>query len=117
MPLAAVPPIEFAGYPLNVPEPITIFLREWLWWTFTNGFSISFVLPGVLLFLFLVLFPGSAPARGLPSLFGRKNPKTQFLLGIGGGAVVWRVFLAGYLFEESATNFTVARPPFCEVRP
>jgi predicted acylesterase/phospholipase RssA len=117
MPLAAAPPIEFLGYTFNLPEPITIFLREWLWWTFTNGFAVSFVLPGVLLFLILVLFNRFGSGLGLSSLFWRKNPTTQFLVGIGIGAVVWQVFLAGYLFEEFATNFTVDRPPFCEVRP
>jgi hypothetical protein len=115
--LAAVPPIELFGRPIHLPDPLTIFLREWVWWTFTNGFSVSLVLPGVLVFLGLVLFYRLGSSLGLPSLFWRESPRIQFMVGIGVGALVWQVFLAGYLFEEFATNFTVDRPPFCEVRP
>ncbi|HJZ55123.1 MAG TPA: hypothetical protein VKE74_09205, partial [Gemmataceae bacterium] len=117
VPLADAPPIEIFNLTLHLPEPLTIFLREWVWWTFINGFSVSLVLPGVLVFLGLVLFLRYGSALGLPTLFWRQDPWAQFLVGVGVGAVVWQVILAGYLFEEFATNFTVDRPPFCEVRP
>ncbi len=116
LPIAAAPPIEIFNRSVNLVEPLNVFLREWLWWTFTNGFSLSFVLPGVLAFLVLVLFFGFGSGLGLPTLFWRKSAKSQLMIGIGIGAVVWQVFLAGYLFEEFATNFTIDRPPFCEMR-
>lgn len=100
-----------------IPEPLQVFIREWFWWTFVNGFSISLVLPGVLLFLALVLFFRVGAGLGLPLLFWRTHRGAQFLVGVGIGAVVWQVLLAGYLFEEFATNFTADRPPFCEIRP
>jgi predicted acylesterase/phospholipase RssA len=115
LPLAEVPPIVLYGRPL--PEPVTVFLREWVWWTFTNGFSVSLVLPGVLLFLGLVLFHRFGSSLGLPTLFWRAAPRSQFMVGIGVGALIFQVLLAGYLFEEFTTNFTVDRPPFCEIRP
>jgi predicted acylesterase/phospholipase RssA len=100
-----------------LPEPVTVFLREWVWWTLLNGFSVPLALPAVVVFLVLVLFFRLGIGIGLPRLFWHPDRFPQFMIGIGVGAVVWQTLLAGYVFEEFATNFTVDRPPFCEVRP
>jgi hypothetical protein len=100
-----------------LPEPVQVFLREWVWWTLLNGFSVPLALPSVLVFLVLVLFFRFGIGLGLPRLFWHPERGVQFMVGIGIGAVLWQVFFAGYVFEEFATNFTVDRPPFCEVRP
>src|SRR3954470_16522907 len=97
----------FRGAPMSlllavIPEPVQVFIREWLWWTFVNGFSISLVLPGVLVFLALVLFRRFGAGLGLPLLYWRTNRGAQLLVGVGVGAVVFQVLLAGYLFEEFA---------------
>ncbi len=100
----------------DVPEPVHVVLRDWVWWTLMNGFSVPLALPAVLLFLVLVLFFRLGAGLGIPRLFWHPERLPQFMVGIGIGAVLWQVFLAGYVFEEFATNFTVDRPPFCEVR-
>ncbi len=96
---------------------------------FLHGFCVSLVRPGIVIFLALVLL-GMGRGLGLPLLFWRPREKSkrpaagkteaapwpQFLVGIGIGALLWQVLLAGYLFEEFATNYTLDRPPFCEVR-
>lgn len=114
--LSDTTPLRVFGRTQELPEPLTTFLREWVWWTFINGFSVSLVLPGVFGVLFLVLFLRLGSSLGLPSLFWRATVRQQLMVGIGVGALVWQVLLAGYLFEEFATNFTVDRPPFCEIR-
>ena len=101
----------------TLPEPVHIFLREWVWWTLLNGFSVPLALPAVLIFLVLFLFFRFGIGLGSPRLFWLPDPVPQFMVGIGIGAVTWQLFLAGYSFEEFATNFTIDRPPFCEVRP
>ncbi|MCE9565542.1 MAG: patatin-like phospholipase family protein [Planctomycetes bacterium] len=97
---------------------------------FVHGFCVSLVRPGIVIFLVLVLL-GLGRGIGLPILFWRPREKSehpeagktnaarwpQFLVGIGIGALVWQVLLGGYLFEEFATNYTLDRSPFCEVRP
>lgn len=112
--------------------------REWFFdsflGVFVNGFCVSLVLPGIPLVLFLILGLRFGAGVGLPLLFWRPrvmsrsepgatrpgrtraNWTAQFFVGIGVGALVWQVFLAGYLFEEFATNFTKDRPPICETR-
>ena len=114
---AEVPPIYLGERNLHLPDPVVVFLREGVWWTFINGFSVSLVLPGVLAFLGLVLFRRFGSSLGLPTLFWRASPRSQVMVGIGVGALIFQVLFAGYLFEEFATNFTVDRPPFCEIRP
>jgi hypothetical protein len=50
-----------------------------------------------------------------PACSGAKGPPwSQLFIGVAVGCVVWQTFLAGYLFEEFATNYTLDRPPFCE---
>jgi hypothetical protein len=65
----------------------------------------------------LLLFFRFGIGLGLPRLFWQEEGGRQFMVGIGIGAVLWQLFLAGYVFEEFATNFTIDRPPFCEIRP
>jgi hypothetical protein len=50
-------------------------------------------------------------------LYTQPNRTAQFFIGLGLGALIWQVLLAGYLFEEFATLYTKDRPPFCEVYP
>lgn len=100
-----------------IPEPVQVFLREWVLWTLLNGFCVPLALPAILAFLVLLLFFRFGIGLGLPRLFWLPNPGPQFMVGIGIGAVLWQLFLAGYVFEEFATNFTIDRPPFCEIRP
>ncbi len=109
--------------------------REWVLDVFINGFCVSLVRPGILIFLGLVLCTRFGAGLGLPLLFWRPrepqptaggadptlgtrpNRPAQFLVGMGVGALIWQVLQAGYLFEELASNFTRDRPPFCEIRP
>src|SRR5271166_4305108 len=92
-------------------------LHEDVWQVFLNGFCVSFVLPGLLIFLLLVLFGGFLRSFGLPRLFWKDGmPFTQVFIGVGVAALVWQILLAGYLFEEFATNYTIDRSPFCETR-
>src|SRR5580698_8901584 len=109
--------LMLASFFATIPQPLEVYLREWVWWTLLNGFSVPLALPAVLAFLVLLLFFKFGIGLGLPRLFWQANPKPQFMVGIGIGAVLWQLFLAGYVFEEFATNFTIDRPPFCEIRP
>src|SRR5580698_7248261 len=108
--------LMLASFFATIPQPLEVYLREWVWWTLLNGFSVPLALPAVLAFLVLLLFFKFGIGLGLPRLFWQANPKPQFMVGIGIGAVLWQLFLAGYIFEEFATNFTIDRPPFCEIR-
>ncbi len=92
-------------------------LREWVWEQFINGFCVHLVRPLVLLLVFAITFLGVGRSYGLPALFLRSRWHERFAIGAGVGVLVWQAVLAGYLFEEFATNYTVDRPPFCEVRP
>ena len=103
-------------------------ILEWVR-LFLHGFCVSLVRPGIVIFLALVLL-GMGRGLGLPLLFWRPREKSkrpaagkteaapwpQFLVGIGVGALLWEVLLAGYLFKEFATNCTLDRPPFRVVR-
>jgi hypothetical protein len=94
---------------------------ERVWWenalgVFLTGFSVSLVLPLILGFVVAILCR-QPKAFGIVNLFWRPRKSRQFSIGLGLGAVVWQVFLAGYLFEPMATNFTQDRPPFCEIQP
>ncbi|MEZ6142327.1 MAG: patatin-like phospholipase family protein [Zavarzinella sp.] len=89
-----------------------------LWWedvfgVMLTGFSVSLVLPLLLGAVVAIVF-GQPKAFGIVKLFLHPNPWRQLWIGVGLGALVWQVFLAGYLFEPLATNFTQDRPPFCE---
>ena len=96
--------------------------REGWWWTFANGFCTSVVLPGILIFLILLLTNQVGRGLGLPLLMWVGGPDggpagwRQFFIGIGVAVLVWQVLLGGYIAEEFATNYTIDRPPFCEVR-
>ncbi len=83
---------------------------------FLTGFGVSLVLPLILGFVVAILFR-HPKAFGIVHLFWRPRKARQFSIGLGLGAVVWQVFLAGYLFEPMATNFTQDRAPFCEIQP
>jgi predicted acylesterase/phospholipase RssA len=92
-------------------------LREWVWEQFIHGFCVHLVRPLVLLLVFAITFLGLGRSFGLPALFLRAKWHERFLIGAGVGVLAWQAVLAGYLFEEFATNYTIDRPPFCEVRP
>jgi predicted acylesterase/phospholipase RssA len=92
-------------------------LREWVWDLFINGFCVHLVRPLVLALVFAITFFGVGRSYGLPALFLRPSTFERFAIGAGVGVLVWQTILAGYLFEEFATNYTIDRPPFCEVRP
>jgi hypothetical protein len=100
---------------------VRLLVVEWWWWVFVNGFCTSVVLPGVLFFLILLLGNRIGRTIGLPLLMWVGNETwsqhgRQFLIGIWVSVLLWQVMVAGYLGEEFATNYTVDRPPFCEVR-
>lgn len=99
-------------------------LMEWIlddFGVFIHGFCVSLVLPGVLLFLVLVLWNKVGRPVGLPLLIWVKGQDGragwgQLPIGMGVGVLVWQVFFAGYLAEEWATNYTWDHTPFCEAR-
>ncbi len=93
-----------------------ILIVDWIWWTFLNGFCVSVVLPGVFVFLVLVLSNRLGRGLGMPLLFWVPSNRGRFLIGVGVGCLIWQVFLAGFLSEEFVSNYTWDRPPFCEVR-
>ena len=65
--------------------------------------------------LVLVLSHRFAGEYGVAHLFWREDsPWLQGTIGVFLAFLVWQVLLAGYLFEEFATNYTFDRPPFCE---
>ena len=92
-------------------------LRDWVWGLFVNGFCVHLTRPLVLLAVFAVAFLGFGRSLGLPALFLRPSRFERFAIGAGVGVLVWQAVLAGFLFEEFATNYTTDRPPFCEARP
>lgn len=92
-------------------------LREWVWEQFIHGFCVHLVRPLALLLVFAITCLGVGCSFGLPALFLRAKWHERFLIGAGVGVLLWQAAVAGYLFEEFATNYTIDRPPFCEVRP
>lgn len=92
-------------------------LRDWVWSYFLNGFCVNLIRPLVVLVPVLIIFFKVGRAMGLPQLFRRESLYARFFIGVGVGVLVWQAVVAGYLFEEFATNYTVDRPPFCERQP
>jgi len=75
----------------------------------------SLVLPGILVLLVLILSHSLAREYGVAHLFWREDSRwLQGTIGVFLAFLVWQDLLAGYLFEEFATNYTFDRPPFCE---
>jgi Patatin-like phospholipase len=98
------------------------FWEDWVWGVTINGFCISLVLPVVLLLIVGLLFFDWGRGLGLPYLMRPEGPEgrtafgRQLFVGLGVVVLIWQVFLAGYLAEEFATNYTSDHAPFCEVR-
>lgn len=97
------------------------FLWEPFWNFFLNGFCVNLIRPLVVLIPLAIIFFQAGRGLGLPQLFRPESAKhkfyslyDRFFIGIGVGILVWQAILAGYLFEEFATNYTFDRPPFCE---
>ena len=84
---------------------------------FVTGFCVSLVLPTILLVLGIIVIAGRPRGFGIVYLFWQSQWWRQLTTGLGVGTVVWQTFLAGYLFEPLATNYTMDRPPFCEIQP
>jgi hypothetical protein len=121
-----------------VPTSLGELWEDWIWGVCLHGFCVSGVRPVLLLLLVAIVGFGFGSGLGkLPILFWRPrrptpprpgdptggsgestraHPLKQSLIGLALGALVWQVFLSGYVYEEFATNDTVDRPPLCEVR-
>ncbi len=91
-------------------------LWEPFWNYFLNGFCVNLIRPLVVLVPLVIIFGKVGRGLGLPQLFRRPSWYDRLFIGIGVGILVWQAVLAGYLFEEFATNYTFDRPPFCEQR-
>src|SRR5688500_10746237 len=89
---------------------------EFWWGPFLNGFCVHLTLPILLLAAALVLFTRAGRTIGIDRLFRHDQPRSQLLIGLSLGTLVWQLFLAGFLFEEFASNFSRDRRPFCEAR-
>lgn len=91
--------------------------RDWAWGVFLNGFCLNLVRPLVVLLPLAIIFLNLGRGLGLPKLFRKKTWWDQLWMGAGVGVLIWQALLAGFLFEEFATNYTADRPPFCERKP
>ncbi len=98
--------------------------RDLFWGVFLNGFCMHYVRLFIIVLLFGILFRNWGKSLGIPYLFLPSSSKRplqymfhRFAVGAGVGVVLFQCLLAGYLFEEFASNFTTDRPPFCEVTP
>lgn len=89
---------------------------EPFWCFFLNGFCVNLVRPLVVFVPLVIIFGKGGRSFGLPQLFRRESGYDRFFIGMGVGVLIWQAVLAGYLFEEFATNYTFDRPPFCEWR-
>lgn len=96
--------------------PILRTAAEFWWGPFLNGFCVHLTLPILLLAAALVLLTRAGRSIGIDRLFRHDQPRSQFLIGLSLGTLVWQLFLAGFLFEEFASNFSRDRRPFCESR-
>jgi predicted acylesterase/phospholipase RssA len=95
----------------------TAITRDWAWGVFLNGFCLNLVRPLVVLLPLAIIFLNMGRGLGLPQLFRKKSWWDQLWMGAGVGVLIWQALLAGFLFEQFATNYTADRPPFCERKP
>ena len=100
----------------TVCQWLTAYLYEPFWYFFLNGFCVNLIRPLVVLVPLVIIFGQVGRGLGLPQLFLRPSWRDRLFIGVGVGILVWQAVLAGYLFEEFATNYTFDRPPFCEQR-
>ncbi|MDX2036207.1 MAG: hypothetical protein SFX72_06115 [Isosphaeraceae bacterium] len=105
----------------TILEVLKRFFVDDVWGVFINGFLLTMTLPVVAALLAGLLFNVIGRGLGLPLLLwvdGTPNERRrgQFLVGLGIGVLLIQIVLAGYIGEEFATNYTVDRSPFCEVR-
>lgn len=101
-------------------DTVLSWLAAYLWEPFAhfflNGFCVNLIRPLVVLVPLVIIFGKVGRGLGLPQLFRPQSGYDRLFIGVGVGILVWQAILAGYLFEEFATNYTFDRPPFCEQR-